>query len=53
MKGYFNRFKNVGTVLSIEGLVGLLITQFGIKIDLVWLDNIAKIICSILVILGI
>lgn len=53
MKEYLSRFKNVGTVLSLIGLIGLLLLQFGFKVDLVWLDNTGKIICSILVILGI
>ncbi len=53
MKTYFNRFKNVGTILSVVGLIGLLLVQFGVSIDLEWLDTTAKIACSLLVVLGI
>lgn len=53
MLDYLKKFKNVGTIISLVGLVGLLLTQFGVKIDLIWLDSTVKIICSILVVLGI
>jgi uncharacterized membrane protein len=35
------------------GLIGLLLIQFGIAVDMEWLKNTANIVCSILVILGI
>lgn len=47
------RFKNVGTVMAIVGLLGLLLNQFGINVDVEWLDTTSKIVCSILVLLGI
>ena len=53
MKQYLERFKNVGTVMSLVGAVGLLLQQFGYNINLEWLNNVATTICSILVILGI
>ena len=53
MEKYFIRFKNVGTVVSLVGLIGLLLTQFGFKVDLVWLDNTIKLVCSIGIVLGI
>ena len=53
MKQYLERFKNVGTVMSLVGAVGLLLQQCGYNIDLEWLNNVATTICSILVILGI
>ena len=53
MSNYLKRFKNAGTIISLAGLVGLLLTQFGIKIDLEWLDTTVKIVCSILVLLGV
>ena len=53
MSKYLNRFKNTGTVMSLVGLVGLLLLQFGVKIDLDWLNTTANIVCSILVILGV
>ncbi len=53
MDNYIKRFKNTGTLMSLVGLVGLLLLQFGIKIDLDWLNATANLICSILVILGV
>jgi len=52
MKNYLKRFANPGTVLSLVSVVGLLLIQFGFKIDLVWLDNTAKLVCSLGIILG-
>lgn len=53
MNNYLKRFKNTGTIISIVGLIGLLMVQFGLKIDLQWLDATIKIVCSLLVALGI
>lgn len=50
---YLERFKNVGTIISLVGLIGLLLNQCNINIDIEWLDNTVKIVCSILVVLGI
>ena len=53
MKKYLERFKNTGTIMALVGACGLLLNQFGLKIDLEWLNNTFNIICSILVLLGI
>lgn len=53
MREYLKRFRNTGTTISIVGLVGLLLVQFEIKIDLNWLDTTTKLVCSLLVVLGI
>lgn len=53
MNNYVKRFKNTGTLMSLVGLIGLLLLQFGIKIDLDWLNATANLVCSILVILGV
>lgn len=53
IKKYLERFKNVGTVISVASLVGLLLLQFGVKIDLVWLDTTVKIICGLGIALGV
>ena len=50
---YLEKFKNTGTILALVGFVGLLLQQFGVKIDIEWLSTTANIVCSILVILGI
>lgn len=50
---YIKRFKNTGTIISIVGLIGLLLIQFGVTVDLDWLNNTINIICSLLVILGV
>lgn len=53
MSNYLKRFKNVGTVLSLVGLVGILLNQCGVKVDTEWLNAITQTVCSILVILGV
>lgn len=53
MLNYLEKFKNTGTILSLVGLIGLLLIQFGVAVDMEWLKNTANIVCSILVILGI
>ncbi|MPM43219.1 hypothetical protein SDC9_89892 [bioreactor metagenome] len=53
MKEYLKRLKNPGTILSVVSIVGLLLVQFGFKIDLVWLDTTGKLICSLGILIGI
>lgn len=53
MKEYIKRFKNVGTITALVGLVGLLVNQFGFQVDIKWLNDTANIVCSILVIVGV
>lgn len=50
---YFERFKNPGTIISIASLIGLLLVQFGYKIDLEWLDVTVKLFCSLGIALGV
>ena len=52
-KKYMKRFQNVGTILAIVGAIGLILQQFGYKIDMEWLNNTATAMCSLLVLLGI
>lgn len=53
MVEYLKRFQNVGTVVGLVGLVGSLLLQFGVKVDMPWLQQTAQIICAILVVLGV
>lgn len=53
MKEYLKRFKNVGTVISMVSLVGLLLIQLGVTVDMEWLDTTIKLICSIGVVAGV
>lgn len=53
MGQYLKRFKNVGTVVALFGLGGMLVNQFGYSVDLEWLNNTVNIACSMLVVLGI
>lgn len=53
MLEYIKRFKNTGTVISLVGLIGILLVQLGLDINLDWLNKTINIICSILVVLGI
>ena len=53
LKNYLKRFQNVGTILAIVGAIGLILQQFGFKVDMEWLNNTATAIGSLLVLLGI
>jgi uncharacterized membrane protein len=53
MLDYMKKFKNTGTMISLAGLIGLLLIQFGIPVDIDWLNKTINIVCSILVVLGI
>lgn len=52
MKDLINRLRNPGTLIGLVGMIGLLLTQFGIEIDLEWLDTTVKIVCGIMTVLG-
>lgn len=52
MKQLINRLRNPGTLVGLVGMIGLLLVQFGIEVDIEWLDKTIKIICSILFTLG-
>lgn len=49
----WNRFKNPGTILALVGMLGLLANQFGLDIDLEWLDTTADLVCGILILVGV
>lgn len=52
LKGLIERLKAPGVLVTLIGLVGLLLTLFGLDIDMVWLEKVALTICSILIIIG-
>ena len=49
----WKRFKNPATIMALVGMIGLLLNQFGLDIDIAWLDTTADMVCGILVIVGI
>lgn len=53
MKEYLKRFTNTGTIMAIIGLVGNLLIQFGVAVDINWMTQTAQIICNIMLIMGI
>ena len=53
MKEYLKRFQNTGTIIALVAAIGLVLQQFGVKIDMEWLNNTVTAICAVLVILGI
>lgn len=53
MKEYLKRFQNTGTIIALVAAVGLVLQQFGVKIDMEWLNNTVTAICAVLIILGI
>ena len=53
MKEYLKRFQNTGTIIALVAAIGLVLQQFGVKIDMEWLNNAVTAICAVLVILGI
>ncbi len=53
MQELLNRFKHPSTIISLVGLMGMLLIQLGVKVDMEWLNNTVQIICSILILLGV
>ena len=53
MKEYLKRFTNTGTIMSIISIIGLILMQFGVDVDMAWLENTIKLVCSLGVVLGI
>lgn len=53
MREWLKRFQNVGTIVALVGAIGVVLQQFGVEVDQVWLNNTITAICSVLVILGI
>lgn len=53
MKEWLKRFRNPGVLVSLVGAIGIVLQQFGVEIDQVWLNNTITAICTVLVILGI
>lgn len=53
MKEWLKRFRNPGVLVSLVGAIGIVLQQFGVKVDQVWLNNTITAICTVLVILGI
>lgn len=53
MKEWLQRFRNTGTLIALVGAIGIVLQQFGIKVDMTWLNNTITAICTVLVILGI
>lgn len=53
MKEWLQRFRNPGVLVSLVGAIGIVLQQFGVEVDQVWLNNTITAICTVLVILGI
>ena len=53
MNEYLKRFANTGTIMSIISIIGLILIQFGVDVDMVWLENTIKLVCSLGVVLGV
>lgn len=53
MKEWLKRFRNTGVLISLVGAIGIVLQQFGVEVDQVWLNNTITAICTVLVILGI
>ena len=53
MNEFWKRISNTKSIMAIAGLIGLLLNQFGVSIDLLWLDTTVNLVCALLVILGV
>ena len=53
MKEWLKRFRTPGVLVSLVGAIGIVLQQFGVEVDQVWLNNTITAICTVLVILGI
>lgn len=47
------KLKNPQVLIALVPLCGMLFMQFGVMVDMDWLNNTLAIICSILILLGI
>lgn len=52
-KTYFKRLSNPGSIVSLAVLIGSLLMQFGVRVDMEWVDTTIRIVCAILVTIGI
>ena len=48
----WNDLRNPGVLLGLVSMVGLLLVQFGVKVDLEWLNETAELVITILSTLG-
>ena len=48
----WNKLRNPGTILGLVSMIGLLLVQFNVKVDLNWLNETAEIIVTILSMVG-
>lgn len=53
MKEFIKRLTNTGTLISVVSLIGLILMQFGVKVDIDWLDTTIKLICALGIALGV
>lgn len=53
MKEFIKRLTNTGTLISVVSLAGLILIQFGIKVNIEWLDTTIKLICALGIALGV
>lgn len=47
------KLKNPQVLVALIPLIGMLLMQFGVLVDMDWLQNTLSIVCSILILLGV
>lgn len=53
MKEILKRLKNTGTLVSVACAGGLLLNQFGLNIELEWLNTTINLVCTLGIALGV
>lgn len=53
MKELLKRLTNVGTLVSIVCTIGLLLNQFGVVVDIKWLNDTINLVCVLGLALGV
>lgn len=53
MNNFIKAITNTPSILAIVGIIGALLIQFGVKVDVEWLMTTAKLVCSLLVLIGV
>lgn len=53
MKELLKRLSNKGTLISVVCTLGLLLNQFGVKVDMEWLNGTINLVCVLGIALGV
>lgn len=53
MNKFINALTNTKSLMALVGALGLLANQFGLEVDIEWLETTMNLVCTILIIIGV